>query len=351
MRFALLHATGSVMLFIATATSWRISAIISDRRWRVAAPEGFPGALATLGGPVRDRSSHRPVAVADTLARGRCRSDRGTGSLLLPKALQDRGRDRRRPRGASARRRGDGALPRLARRAGARQPDRDRRGDARSRRSGAPRTRLRDICFDTIAGAARTAPSCITASPRRPMRASRTGSCCWSIPAGSIVDGTTDITRTVADRRGRRGGARRLHPRAAGHDRHQPRLRWPKGLAGRDSTRSRARPSGRPGSDYDHGTGHGVGGYLWCTRGRSGSRAAPSVPLEPGMILSNEPGYYREGAFGIRIENLIVVQPARRRCPAAPSRHDARLRDADLRADRPAADRARDADEPRSATG
>jgi Xaa-Pro aminopeptidase len=64
------------------------------------------------------------------------------------------------------------------------------------------------------------------------------------------------------------------------------------------------------GQDYDHGTGHGVGAFLSVHEGPQRISRISEVPLEPGMILSNEPGYYREGAFGIRLENLIVVEPA-----------------------------------------
>jgi Xaa-Pro aminopeptidase len=62
--------------------------------------------------------------------------------------------------------------------------------------------------------------------------------------------------------------------------------------------------------DYDHGTGHGVGQYLSVHEGPQRISRLSEVALVPGMILSIEPGYYREGAFGIRIENLIVVQDA-----------------------------------------
>jgi len=64
------------------------------------------------------------------------------------------------------------------------------------------------------------------------------------------------------------------------------------------------------GLDYDHGTGHGVGSYLCVHEGPQRiSKGIPSAPLEPGMIVSNEPGYYKAGAYGIRIENLVAVQP------------------------------------------
>jgi len=64
------------------------------------------------------------------------------------------------------------------------------------------------------------------------------------------------------------------------------------------------------GRDYDHGTGHGVGVYLSVHEAPQRISRASDVPLEVGMILSNEPGFYKEGAYGIRIENLIVVQEA-----------------------------------------
>jgi Xaa-Pro aminopeptidase len=65
------------------------------------------------------------------------------------------------------------------------------------------------------------------------------------------------------------------------------------------------------GLDYDHGTGHGVGSYLSVHEGPAGISKRAMVALEPGMILSNEPGYYKTGAYGIRIENLVLVEPGR----------------------------------------
>jgi Xaa-Pro aminopeptidase len=87
-------------------------------------------------------------------------------------------------------------------------------------------------------------------------------------------------------------------------------VRFPKGLAGRDIDALARYPLWLAGQDYDHGTGHGVGAFLSVHEGPQRISRLSEVPLEPGMILSNEPGYYREGAFGIRLENLIVVGPA-----------------------------------------
>jgi Xaa-Pro aminopeptidase len=96
------------------------------------------------------------------------------------------------------------------------------------------------------------------------------------------------------------------------------RARFPKGLAGRDLDPLARAALWLAGQDYDHGTGHGVGAFLSVHEGPQRISRISEVPLQPGMILSNEPGYYREGAFGIRIENLIVVQPA----PALPGGDD-----------------------------
>ena len=71
------------------------------------------------------------------------------------------------------------------------------------------------------------------------------------------------------------------------------------------------RPLWEVGLDYDHGTGHGVGSYLGVHEGPQRiSKGGHAVALQPGMILSNEPGYYKSGEYGIRLENLVVVIPA-----------------------------------------
>ena len=98
------------------------------------------------------------------------------------------------------------------------------------------------------------------------------------------------------------------------------------------------------GLDFDHGTGHGVGSYLSVHEGPARISKRGTVALKRGMILSNEPGYYKAGAYGIRIENLVLVvagPDVRRRREAAQC-----LRDADACADRPAADRALDCSPP-----
>jgi Xaa-Pro aminopeptidase len=86
--------------------------------------------------------------------------------------------------------------------------------------------------------------------------------------------------------------------------------RFPKGTTGSQLDAFARRALWQEGLDYDHGTGHGVGSYLGVHEGPQRiSKAVNTQALLPGMIVSNEPGYYKTGGYGIRIENLVVVQP------------------------------------------
>lgn len=124
-------------------------------------------------------------------------------------------------------------------------------------------------------------------------------------------DGTTDITRTIWTGPGpapelvRDRFTRVLRGHIA-----IDRLVFPQGVCGAHLDGFARSALWQAGLDYDHGTGHGVGSYLSVHEGPvSLSRAAKPVPLAAGMILSNEPGYYLPGSFGIRIENLLLVRP------------------------------------------
>jgi Xaa-Pro aminopeptidase len=126
------------------------------------------------------------------------------------------------------------------------------------------------------------------------------------------LDGTTDITRTVWTGPGPPPAAVKEHVTRvlAGHIALAEAV-FPEGVAGPHLDAFARAALWRAGLDYDHGTGHGVGAYLSVHEGPAGiSRAAKNVALKPGMILSNEPGYYLPGAYGIRLENLLLVQNA-----------------------------------------
>lgn len=126
---------------------------------------------------------------------------------------------------------------------------------------------------------------------------------------GQYPDGTTDITRTLP--MGDPDPAVRLpYTRVLQGMIALSRAQFPRGVAGCHLDALARAPLWMEGLDYDHGTGHGVGAGLSVHEGPVRISRVSDIPLEPGMILSNEPGYYREGAFGIRIENLLVVHPA-----------------------------------------
>ena len=137
---------------------------------------------------------------------------------------------------------------------------------------------------------------------------------------GQYLDGTTDVTRTVAigepDQAMREAFTRVLQGHIA-----IARARFPKGTNGGQLDSLARLPLWMAGQDFDHGTGHGVGSYLGVHEGPQRiSKVGQSVAFQPGMIVSNEPGYYKTGAFGIRIENLVAVIEAPPRAEGADER-------------------------------
>jgi len=127
---------------------------------------------------------------------------------------------------------------------------------------------------------------------------------------GQYPDGTTDITRTVAIGTPSDDMKRHYTLVLKGHI-AMDRVRFPDGTTGTHLDTLARHALWQAGLDYDHGTGHGVGVYLGVHEGPQRiAKAWNATPLMPGMIVSNEPGFYREGAYGIRIENLQYVTPA-----------------------------------------
>ena len=126
---------------------------------------------------------------------------------------------------------------------------------------------------------------------------------------GQYPAGTTDITRTLwIGPSAPPAQLRQDYTRVLQGHLALGAIRFPEGLSGGFLDALARAPLWKAGLDYDHGTGHGVGSFLSVHEGPMGiSRAARPVPLAPGMILSNEPGYY-PGEYGIRIENLVLVQ-------------------------------------------
>ena len=127
---------------------------------------------------------------------------------------------------------------------------------------------------------------------------------------GQYLDGTTDVTRTIAIGTPTPEMKDRFTRVLKGHIALATAI-FPPGTSGSQLDTLARTALWQVGLDYDHGTGHGVGHYLSVHEGPHRISKIPNrVPLKPGMIISNEPGYYKTGAFGIRIENLVTVQQA-----------------------------------------
>jgi len=126
---------------------------------------------------------------------------------------------------------------------------------------------------------------------------------------GQYLDGTTDITRTIIVGTPTSEMKDRFTRVLKGHIALSM-TKFPKGTSGHAIDAIARRPLWSAGLDYDHGTGHGVGSFLAVHEGPQRiAKFGSNVPLVPGMILSNEPGYYKAGEYGIRIENLVLIRP------------------------------------------
>jgi Xaa-Pro aminopeptidase len=166
---------------------------------------------------------------------------------------------------------------------------------------------FQDFSFDTISAAGANAALCHY-NYRDAEAAELPPGSVYLVDSGAHYrDGTTDVTRTVAV--GDPGPqARRLFTLVLKGHIALDRARFPEGTTGTQLDALARQYLWREGFDYDHGTGHGVGAFLSVHEGPQRISKQPStVALRPGMIVSNEPGYYREGEFGIRCENLVVV--------------------------------------------
>jgi Xaa-Pro aminopeptidase len=302
----ILHRSGALDLF---TEAEKLGGVALPDGVRVHPPEALTGALSAATGKMRVDRSSAPQAALDALGQGAAEVVAGADPCLLRKA-------RKHPAEIAATRaahlRDGAAFARFLRwfdetapRGGLTEIDTVRALEGFRAETGA----LRDISFDTIAGAGPHGAIVhyrVTEATNAPLLPGQL----FLIDSGAqYEDGTTDITRTLPV--GEVGAEEKtaftqvLRGMIAIH-----RARFPKGVAGAHLDALARAPLWAAGRDFDHGTGHGVGVYLGVHEGPQRLSRVSTVPLEPGMILSNEPGYYREGAFGIRIENLVVVAEA-----------------------------------------
>jgi Xaa-Pro aminopeptidase len=304
-----LHDDASLDLFIAPA---KLSDEVRGHlgpQVRLHSPGAFEVVLRNLTGPVRVDKATAPLAVSDILSDAGIAIVWGQDPCLLPKARKNAAEI---VGTAEAHLRDGAAMVEFLAWLDARAPEGGlteielvQRLEGFRRATNA----LKEISFETIAGSGPNGAIMHYRVTEETNREIAQGEIVVIDSGGQYVDGTTDITRTVAigtptDE------ARACFTRVLQGMIAVSRLRWPVGVAGAHLDSIARYNLWLAGQDYDHGTGHGVGVYLSVHEGPQRLSRVSDVPLEPGMILSNEPGYYREGAFGIRIENLIVVEDA-----------------------------------------
>ncbi|MFW0986129.1 aminopeptidase P family protein [Vibrio parahaemolyticus] len=167
---------------------------------------------------------------------------------------------------------------------------------------------LMDLSFDTISAAGGNAAMCHYNHENQPEPGKLELNTLYLVDSGGqYLDGTTDITRTIAIGQPSAEMIKQFTLTLKGHI-GVARARFPKGTRGYQIDTLARQHLWAEGYDYDHGTGHGVGHFLSVHEGPASiSKKQIDVPLTEGMVLSNEPGYYRADAFGIRIENLELV--------------------------------------------
>jgi Xaa-Pro aminopeptidase len=165
---------------------------------------------------------------------------------------------------------------------------------------------LKEISFDTISGSGPNGAIVHYRVTEATNRTLRPGELFLLDSGAQYLEGTTDITRTVAIGTPSEEMRERFTLVLKGHIAIAT-ARFPKGTRGAELDPLARHALWQRGLDFDHGTGHGVGSYLSVHEGPQSISRAGGAVIEPGMIISNEPGYYKEGAYGIRIENLLLA--------------------------------------------
>ena len=319
LAFALLPATGKPELFI---DGRKLSNSVRTELTGIAEPRG-PGELLTALAELGKRHAKVLVdpqsasdAIAGALRAGGATLVEGSDPVVLPRA-------RKNPTEIAGTRRAhirDGAamvrfLAWL-----------DREGESGNLDEIAAAARLRafraetatrdgselvDLSFDTISGAGPDGAIIHYRVTPETARKLVPGDLYLIDSGAQYRDGTTDITRTVPIGTPTEEMRDRFTRVLKGHIAVAV-ARFPVGASGAQLDSLARIALWQAGLDFDHGTGHGVGSFLSVHEGPARISKLGSAPLEPGMILSNEPGYYKVGAYGIRIENLLLVRPAER---------------------------------------
>ncbi|TVV76575.1 aminopeptidase family protein P, partial [Sphingomonas solaris] len=309
LAYALVHADATADLFVAPDKLGEDVAQHLGNAVRLHPRAAFPAHLATLGDKRVAADPERAVAaIFEALTQAGAQVIEARDPVVLPKAIKN---DAEIAGHKAAQLRDGAALTRFlhwlsveAPNGGLTELDAAAKLQAFREETGV----LRDLSFDTISGAGPNGAVVHYRVSEETNRPIERDSLFLVDSGGQYQDGTTDVTRTVAigtpspEMRDRFTRVLRGHVALA-------RARFPQGTRGSQLDVLARQYLWAAGLDYAHGTGHGVGSYLSVHEGpqRIATFGGGDEPLRAGMLLSNEPGYYKSGEYGIRIENLVLV--------------------------------------------
>ncbi|QNN64676.1 aminopeptidase P family protein [Sphingomonas rhizophila] len=315
LAFAVVHNDGTADLFVAPE---KVDADVKAHLGngvRLHGRDEFEGFLEGMNGKLVAVDPERSVAaIAEALTRAGARILQRRDPAVLPKAIKNKVEIA----GQKAAQARDGAsIVRFLKWVEAEAPkgglDELKASDRLEafRREGGM---LKDLSFDTISGSGPNGAIVHYKASAETNRPIEMNSLYLVDSGGQYADGTTDITRTLLIGEPTGEMRDRFTRVLQGHVAIATAL-FPKGTRGTQLDSFARRPLWEAGLDYAHGTGHGVGAFLSVHEGpqrispAGSSQAGGDEPLQAGMILSNEPGYYKAGEYGIRIENLVLVVP------------------------------------------
>ncbi len=312
LSFAILMADGHVALFVDERKIGQETRVHLGNSVTIAAPELFGPTLdklSKMGKSVRFDPQNTPFWVADRLKAAGVKVSAGVDPCQLPKAIKNpvemEGE-------REAHRRDGAALVKFFTwldQAMETAPPTEIGASDKLAEFRAGQELARGPSFDTISGAAEHGAIVHYRAMPETDKQLAPGMMYLLDSGGQYLDATTDVTRTMT--LGEPTQAMRHHFTLVlkGHIALGS-ARFPAGTSGGQLDALARAPLWEAGLDYDHGTGHGVGSYLSVHEGPQRIFKNGAAPLEPGMIVSNEPGYYKTGEYGIRIENLVLVKEA-----------------------------------------
>jgi len=313
LAYALVHADATADLFVDPEKVDEAVAQHLGNSVRIQPRDGFAGALDGLAGKRVSVDPDRAVAaIFGRLKAAGATVSEGRDPTILPKAIKN-------PveiAGTTAAHIRDGAavtrflhwVDTVAAQGGQDELTAAAQLEAFRAETGA----LKDLSFDTISGAGPNGAVVHYRVSEKTVLPIERGSLYLVDSGGQYADGTTDITRTLAIGEPTAEMKDRFTRVLKGHI-ALARAIFPQGTRGTQLDTLARQYLWEVGLDYAHGTGHGVGSYLSVHEGPQriatpNGQPGGDEPLRAGMILSNEPGYYKTGAYGIRIENLVLVE-------------------------------------------